>query len=79
MEHVSSRARLTTLLSAVTIGFILRQLLRSPPSKLIVDPSKVGRQLGDGFDVDEYDVIIVGGGAHKSAYELNFANVSLIF
>lgn len=63
MEN-ASRVRLA-LLSAVTVGFVLRQLLRSPPSKFILDPSKVGRQLKDGSDIDEYDIIIVGGGAQK--------------
>lgn len=56
------RAQLV-LLSAFTLGFFLRHLLRNSSSKFIVDPNKVARQLKDGSDIDEYDIIIVGGGA----------------
>jgi hypothetical protein len=35
---------------------------KSEPSKLITSPDQVGREVVDGSDFDEFDVIIVGGG-----------------
>ncbi|KAF9451903.1 GMC oxidoreductase [Macrolepiota fuliginosa MF-IS2] len=43
---------------------MLRQVMQSPPSKLITDHSKVGKKVQDtkGVDFDEYDFVIIGGG-----------------
>jgi choline dehydrogenase len=60
--HTKSRLFLGAAASAVALAIILKQLIVKQP-KLITDYAKVARELTDnGFEFDEWDFIIVGGG-----------------
>jgi hypothetical protein len=61
----SRTTKLTLWIAAFVLVLALRRALRHSKKALISDARQVAREVKEGkHDFDEYDFIIVGGGAH---------------